>query len=58
MFNTPVPESPGMPVLWWLFWFAAAVAIYLLIALWFWKVMKRETRSADAPDAPEGEPAE
>lgn len=49
MFNVPVPPSPGTPVLWWLFWFAAAVGVYTLVGLWFWRVLKRETRDPDAP---------
>ena len=39
------------PVIWWLWWFIAAFAIYGILALWFW----RASRQTDQ-DAPQGQP--
>jgi hypothetical protein len=44
MLTVPVPDSPGAPVLWWLFWFVVSSGVYLLVILWFWRTLKRETR--------------
>lgn len=50
MFGLPTPPQSTFtePMLWWVFWFAIAVVVYALIAIWFAKVAKRETRMVPA----------
>lgn len=58
MFTLNVPQSPGEPILWWLFWFAVSVVVYTLLVVWFWRALKRETRDAPEPGRSSEEAAE
>lgn len=44
MFEMNIPVGHGEPILWWLFWFAISLVIYTVLAIWFYRVGKRETR--------------
>lgn len=47
MFPIEVPDGPGEPIWWWLFWFAASLIVYAILMTWFYRVGKRETRDPD-----------
>ncbi|WP_168175164.1 hypothetical protein [Thioclava sp. F28-4] len=55
MLNLNVPESPGEPILWWLFWFTVSVVVYTVLIVWFWRALKRETRDLPDPGEPRDE---
>lgn len=54
MLNLPTPPQSTFtePMLWWLFWFATAIVVYALLAVWFTRVAKRETRPVPAGAVP------
>jgi hypothetical protein len=33
--------TPGLPVLWWVWWFAVAAVVYGVIAIWFRSAARR-----------------
>jgi hypothetical protein len=45
----------GFPVIWWLWWFAAATVVYAILIVWFWRVGRRE-KGAVPPRQDNAEP--
>jgi hypothetical protein len=46
MLHLTVPVTPGLPVLWWVWWFAVAAVVYGVIAIWFRSAARRHDEAA------------
>lgn len=55
MLQINVPDSPGLPLAWTLFWFAVALGLYGGLVIWFWRVLRRETRDPETEAPHDGQ---
>lgn len=50
------PQGPDLPILWWVWWFVVAFAVYGLLGGWLWMSARRhrdtapDDRHAEASD--------
>lgn len=50
MLQLTAPVTPGFPVMWWVWWFAVAIAAYAIFLVWLW----RNARSYDDTSSQSG----
>lgn len=46
MLSLFAPQGPDFPMVWWVWWFVVAFALYGLLGAWFWISMRRDEASA------------
>lgn len=51
MLSLFTPQGSDFPILWWVWWFVVAFALYALLGAWFW-VSTRRHKASGADDSP------
>lgn len=55
MLHLTVPETPGLPVLWWVWWFVVASVVYMVILIWFRSAARQHDEAVSLGAKPGGE---